>query len=164
MDWITVTAQWLHVLLGIFWFGNALAVAAFLIPAVSTLPIPTQRLVGSRYAESAERTFNIVAPTVIVLGIIRGTLLGPIKSAETLTTPYGYTWLIALVAAIATFLWGRFMIGGAARVMNTAPLAADGGPTPELEAATSRLKLVAVLELLGFVVIFTCMILMRFGY
>jgi uncharacterized membrane protein len=164
MDWITVVAQWLHVLMGIFWFGNALAVAAFLIPALGPLPIPTQRVVGARYAALAERTFNIVAPTVIVLGIIRGTFLGPIKSVESLTTPYGYTWLVALVTAIATFFWGRLVIGGAARLMNAAPLAADGGPTPELEAATGRLKRVAVLELLGFFVIFTCMILMRFGY
>jgi uncharacterized membrane protein len=163
MDWITVGAQWLHVLLGIFWFGNAMAVAAFLIPAISPLPIETQRLVGSRYADIAERTFNVVAPTVILLGIIRGTLLGQVKSLESLTTTYGYTWLVALVAAIATFLWGRFIIGGAARAMNAAPLDAHGGPTPALEAATSRLKRVAVLELLGFVVIFTCMILMRFG-
>ena len=78
-------------------------------------------------------------------------------------TTYGITWLIALLAAIATFLWGRYVIGGAARVMNAAPLGPDGGPTAELERATTRIKQVAVLELLGFFVIFTCMILMRFG-
>jgi hypothetical protein len=32
-----------------------------------------------------------------------------------------------------------------------------------MEAALSRAKQVTVLELLGFLVIFTCMILMRFG-
>jgi hypothetical protein len=163
MDWVLFGVQWLHVLLGLFWFGNALAVAAFLIPAVSTLPIPTQRQVGGRYADIAERTFNVVAPAVIVLGIIRGTLLGPIKSLDALGTTYGITWLIALVAAVATFLWGRYVIGGAARVMNAAPLGPGGEPTPELERATTRIKQVAVLELFGFFVIFTCMILMRFG-
>ena len=163
MDWPVVVAQWLHVLLGIFWFGDAIAVAVILIPAISTLPIQAQRQVGSRYAEVAERTFNIVAPTVILLGVIRGTALGPIRSLDILGTPYGITWLVALVAATATFLWGRFVIGGAARIMNTAPLTADGGSTPELEAATARVKRLAVLELLGFVVVFTCMILMRFG-
>ena len=35
--------------------------------------------------------------------------------------------------------------------------------TPELDAALARAKQVAVLELVGFMVIFTCMILMRFG-
>lgn len=163
MDWFLFGVQWLHVLLGIFWFGNALAVAAFLIPAVSTLPIPTQRQVGGRYTAIAERTFNVVAPAVIVLGVIRGTVFGPIKSVDALATTYGITWLIALIAAIATLLWGRYVIGGAARVMNSAPLGPGGEPTPELERATTRIKQVAVLELLGFFVIFTCMILMRFG-
>ena len=163
MDWVLFGVQWLHVLLGIFWFGNAIAVAAILIPAVSTLPIPTQRQVGGRYADIAERTFKVVAPTVIVLGIVRGTLFGPIKSVDALGTTYGITWLVALIAAVATFLWGLYVIGGAASVMNAAPLGPDGEPTPELERATTRVKQVAVLELVGFFVIFTCMILMRFG-
>ena len=163
MDWIQFGVQWLHVLLGIFWFGNAIAVALILIPAVSTLPIPTQREVGGRYADIGERTFKVVAPAVIVLGIIRGTVLGPIKSLDALGTTYGITWLIALIAAIATYLWGLYVIGGAARVMNAAPLGPGGEPTPELERATARIKRVAVLELIGFLVVFTCMILMRFG-
>ena len=164
MDWLQFVVQWLHVLVGIFWFGNAIAVAAILIPAISTLPIPTQRQVGGRYADIAERMFKVVAPAVIILGIVRGTLFGPIGSLDALTTTYGLTWLIGLVAAIATFLWGLYVIGGAAQVMNGAPLAADGGPTAELERATARVKRVAGLELVGFLVVFTCMILMRFGY
>jgi uncharacterized membrane protein len=129
MDWLQFGVQWLHVLLGIFWFGNAIAVAAILIPAISTLPIPTQRQVGGRYADVAERTFKVAAPAVIVLGIIRGTLFGPIRSLDALTTTYGITWLMALVAAIATFLWNLYVIGGAAQVMNAAPLAADRPPS-----------------------------------
>lgn len=163
MDWILFGVQWLHVLLGIFWFGNALAVAAILIPAISTLPIPTQRQVGGRYADIGERTFKVVAPTVIVLGIVRGTVFGPIKSVDALGTTYGITWLVALLAAVATFLWGLYVIGGAAKVMNAASLGPGGEPTPELERATARVKQVAVLELIGFFVVFTCMILMRFG-
>jgi hypothetical protein len=140
MDWLQFGVQWLHVLLGIFWFGNAIAVAAILIPAISTLPIPTQRQVGGRYADMAERTLKVVAPAVVVLGIVRGTLFSPIRSVDALTTAYGITWIIALVAVIATFLWGLYVIGGAAQVMNAAPLAADGGPTRELERATARVK------------------------
>jgi hypothetical protein len=76
---------------------------------------------------------------------------------------YGITWLVALVAAIATYLWGRIAINGALRRMNDAPLNADGTATVQLEAATARVKLVVALELVGFLVIFTCMIVMRFG-
>src|SRR3954454_3441340 len=154
----------MHIVLGIIWFGNALVVALILIPSLNPLPIPTQREVGGRYGDRATLIFDIVAPAVIVLGIVRGTLLGPIKTIDDVfATSYGLTWLIALVAAILVFLWGRFAIGGALRQMNAAPLNPDGTPTTELERATSRVKLVTVLELLGFFVIFTCMILMPFG-
>ncbi|CAN5259076.1 hypothetical protein BH23CHL9_BH23CHL9_14980 [soil metagenome] len=47
--------------------------------------------------------------------------------------------------------------------MNLAPVNPDGTATAELEAATGRVKLLVSLELIGFFVIFTCMILMRFG-
>ena len=164
MDWVVVGAQWLHVLLGIVWFGNSLVVAAILIPSLNPLPIPTQREVGSRYGERATRLFDVLVPAVIALGVVRGTLLGPIKDVGAVFgSTYGLTWLVALVAAIATFLWGRIVINGALRRLNAAPLNADGTATAELEAETARVKLVVVLELVGFLVIFSCMILMRFG-
>jgi len=164
MDWVVVGAQWLHILLGIIWFGNSLVVAAILIPSLNPLPIPIQREVGSRYGERATRLFNVIVPVLIVLGVVRGTVLGPIKDAgDVLGTPYGVTWLVALVAAIATFVWGRIVINGALRRLSAAPLNADGTATALLEAETGRVKLVVVLELVGFLVIFTCMILMRFG-
>lgn len=47
--------------------------------------------------------------------------------------------------------------------MNHAPVNADGSATAQLEAETARVKLVVLLELVGFLVIFTSMILMRFG-
>ena len=164
MDWIVFGAQWLHILLGILWFGNSLVLVAIILPAVNRLPILAQREIGAYIGEQAERVFNVVGPSVIVLGFIRGTLLGPIKSLDVLLgTAYGVTWLVALVVAILTFLWGRVVITGGVRAMNLAPVNADGTPTPELEVATNRVKLLASLELIGFVVIFTCMILMRFG-
>jgi uncharacterized membrane protein len=164
MDWVVVGAQWLHVLLGIIWFGNSLVVAAILIPSLNPLPIVIQREVGSRYGERATRLFDVLVPAVIALGVLRGTLLGPIKDVgDIFGSTYGITWLVALVAAIATFLWGRIVINGALQTMNAAPVSADGSATLQLEAATARVKVVVVLELVGFLVIFTCMILMRFG-
>jgi uncharacterized membrane protein len=164
MDWVVVVVQWLHVLLGILWFGNALAVAAILIPTVNALPLPIQRQVGGSYGERATRLFDVVVPLIIVLGIVRGTLLGPIDDFETLLgTAYGITWLVALVAAVATFGWSRFVITPTIRHMNALPLNDDGSGPPELGHATDRVKRVVVLELVGFFVIFSCMILMRFG-
>jgi uncharacterized membrane protein len=164
MDWVVVGAQWLHVLLGILWFGNSLVVAAILIPSLNRLPLPMQREVGLRYGEQANRLFDVLVPVLIILGVVRGTFLGPIKGVgDVFGSSYGITWLVAFVAAIATFLWGRIVINGALRRLNAAPLNADGTATPQLEAETARVKLIVVLELVGFLVIFTCMILMRFG-
>jgi hypothetical protein len=42
-------------------------------------------------------------------------------------------------------------------------VAPDGSPSPALVAAIDRIKRVTLLELIGFFVIFTAMILMRFG-
>ena len=164
MDWIIFGAQWLHILLGILWFGNSLALATITIPAINRLPLLAQREIGSHLNSRSQRVFEIVAPSVIVLGFIHGTFLGPIKDLDTLFgTAYGITWLVALVAAVLTYLWGRFVIGGGIRRMELAPINPDGTASPELEAATDRVKLIASLELIGFLVIFTCMILMRFG-
>jgi putative copper export protein len=164
MDWLTFVIQWTHVLLGVLWFGNSLVLAVITIPAINRLPIPVQRQFGREYGARATPVFDIIVPLLILLGMMRGTLLGPIDSLDDVVgTAYGITWLVGLLAAVATFLWGRFVIVGAVERMAAAPLTAEERPTPELEAAVARVKRVTVLELIGFLVVFTCMILMRFG-
>jgi uncharacterized membrane protein len=164
VDWLVFAVQWLHVLLAILWFGNSLSLASITIPALNRLPLITQQQIGAELGNQGVRVFDIVAPAVIVLGFLRGTLFGPIRDAGALFgTAYGLTFLVALIVAIATFLWGRFVIVPATRVLASAPVNPDGTPTAELDAALARAKRVTVLELIGFLVIFTCMILMRFG-
>lgn len=164
MDWVVVVVQWLHVLLGMLWFGNALVLDVIVIPAINRLPIVRQREISSYIGSRATPIFHVVVPLIIALGFIRGTLLGPIKSVDYLLgTAYGLTWLTALVVTILTYLFGLFVIIPALRRMYAAPVDLDGTPTPELTAAIGRVKRLVTLELLGFLVIFTCMILMRFG-
>lgn len=164
MDWVVIVVQWLHVLLGILWFGNALVLDVIVIPAINRLPIVRQREVAALIGARATPIFHVVVPLIIVLGVVRGTLLGPIKGLDVLVgTAYGLTWLVALTVTVLTYLWGLFVIIPGLRVMERAPINPDGSPTPELEAATNRVKLLVSLELIGFAIIFTCMILMRFG-
>jgi uncharacterized membrane protein len=164
MDWPVVAVQWLHVLLGILWFGNALVLDVIVIPAINRMPIVSQREVASYIGSRATPIFHVVVPSIVVLGIIRGTVMGPIKNVEVLFgSAYGLTWLTALGATIVTYLFGLFVIVPALRRMDQAPIAADGSPTPTLAIATDRVKRLVGLELIGFLVIFTCMILMRFG-
>jgi uncharacterized membrane protein len=168
MDWLQFIVQWLHVFLGIFWFGAVLYADFILIPAITTLPIRTQRELGGAIGPRASRIIEPVAGLVILLGIIRGTAFGPIKSLDALTTTYGLTWLVALIAAVATFLWAKRVIIPAIDRLNAISLDqvanADGSPPAAVIAAIDRVKQVTLLELIGFFIIFTCMVLMRFGY
>jgi len=163
VDWLQFIVQWLHVLLGILWFGAALYTDVILIPAISAFSLEKQRELGAALGVRGTAVFRIVGPAIIVLGFVRGTVFGPIKSIDALTTAYGITWLVALVVALALYRWAFTTYAGALKALTTVPLAPDGSATPEVVAATERVKRLAVLELVFFFVIFTCMVLMRFG-
>jgi uncharacterized membrane protein len=166
--WSLIVIRWLHVLLGIFWFGSTLYLDVVVIPAVLTLPPEQQRSVSQPLTRFSIRVLTPSAILVIVLGLLRGIVFGPVRSLDfVLGTAYGLTFLIAFLAAVATFLWGRFAVDRAARHLETFPLTEvmkSGGTVALAYAAqTKRVKLLALLQLLGFFIIFTCMILMRFG-
>jgi copper resistance protein D len=167
MGWLQVVNQWTHVFFAIFWFGGTLYADFILIPALNPLPLGVQRQVGAALGVRANRVIPVVAGLTILLGIIRGTVFGPIKGANDLTTAYGLTWLFALVVAIATFMFGFRVISPALDRLNAIPESdatlADGRPSPKLAALLDDVKRKVGLELLGFVVIFTAMILLRFG-
>jgi hypothetical protein len=167
MNWGQFVVQWLHVGLGVLWFGTVLYNATILIPAISRLPLGEQRQVGSLIGEQGFKVIRPVGAVVILLGLIRGTLFGPIKSFDMLTSAYGITWLVGLAFAIGAFFWAERMVAPALERMNAIPeaeaLGPDGAPTAVLASAVGVVKRNAVLELGFFAVIFTCMILMRFG-
>ena len=166
--WGLIVIQWLHVFLGIFWFGSTLYLDFVVIPAVMTLPLEQQRSVSKPLTMFSERVIIPAGILVILLGLVRGTIFGPVRSLDFLFgTAYGITFLIALLAALATFAWGQLVLTRAARRLDTFQLAemmqTDGKVALAFAAQVQRVKLLALLELLGFFVIFTCMILMRFG-
>ena len=162
--WGLIVIQWLHVLLGIFWFGSTLYVDFVVIPALMTLPLEQQRSVSKPLTMFSDRVLIPAAILVIVLGLVRGIVFGPVQSLDFL---FGTAYGIAFLAALATFLWGHFAVGRAARHLETFPLAdvmkSGGTVAGAFAAQVQRVKLLALLELFGFFIIFTCMILMRFG-
>jgi uncharacterized membrane protein len=131
--WSLILIQWLHVFSGICWFGSILYLDFVVIPAVMTLPLEQQRTVSKALAIFANR---VLIPA-------------------------------ALLATVANFLWGHFAIGRAARRLEVFPLAevmkSSGTVALAFAAQVKRVRLLVLLELFGFFVIFTCMILMRFG-
>ena len=156
MNWLQFAVQWLHVLLAIVWFGYSLSMSFLIAPALAKLPEGAQRDANFHLGQLGQRVFPIVAPLVILLGIARGTVFGPIDSIDALFgTAYGITFLVALVVSIALAVNGARNIGRATVALKDAP---------DFAAAGARLQRFAQIDLGGFAIVFTCMILMRFGY
>jgi uncharacterized membrane protein len=167
MDWSLVVVQWLHVLAAITWVGASMTTNFIVVPALGKLTIPEQKRFGAAYGTAANRLLRPTATLVIVLGILRGTVFGQLKSVDAvLGTTYGITWLAALILAVLTFAWAEAAIAPTMRAINGLDDAVgpDGAATPEAVALLARAKRNALLELIGFAAILTCMILMRFGY
>ena len=157
MFWLG-TVQWLHVLLGIFWFGSTLYINLVFIPAVLPLSREKQQEIASRISPLTTRVLRPTAILVIALGIVRGTVLGPIHSVQDVfNTTYGVTWFVALVGALALFTFIEVVFDPDIRRLNTAKTEA------EYDATLGRVKILSVVELIGFFAIFTCMILLRLG-
>ena len=159
------TLQWLHILFGTFWFGGALFANFVVVPAMMRLPAEPQQQFLKSLAESP--AMLIAASGTIVLGFLRGTVFGDIKDVAALSTPYGIWWVIGFVAACLTYAYGTWYLQPRANRM-TAEMAAVGvGPggqmSPELTARMNGLKVLALLELVGFFVVFTAMIAMHFA-
>jgi uncharacterized membrane protein len=166
--WIVLVLHWLHVLLGIFWFGSVLYLNVMAIPTILRLPIEQQRAVTMPLATLTDRILTPVSILVILLGIVRGTILGSIHDLASLFgTGYGITFLVAALMTIVLALWGTLVSGRAARHLNELPLTevvqADGTLSLAFTTQLRRVQLFVLLELLGFFITFTTMILMRFG-
>jgi uncharacterized membrane protein len=166
--WGLIVIQWLHVFLGMFWFGSTLYLDVVVIPAVMTLPLEQQRSVSKPLTTFSDRVIIPAAILVILLGLVRGTIFGPVHSLDFLFgTAYGLTFLIAGLSALATLAWGLLVLNRAARRLDAFPLAdvlqPEGKVARAFASQIQRVKRFALLELFGFFIIFTCMILMRFG-
>jgi hypothetical protein len=124
-----------HVFLGIFWFGTVLYTRIVLFPALATLPPETYAATRKAMVSGNAQTWTrIFSYGTVALGIIRGAITGVFAQ---LNTAYGITYLAALAI-------GVFMI---------ALLYA-----PWFGAPIWRKVYVG-----GFPVMFTLMVLMRFG-
>lgn len=153
MNWLTFGVQWLHVLLGITWFGYAISMYFLVSPALAELPESQGRITTSRLGQIGKRVFPIVSLLVLVLGVLRGTVFGRIQSVDALTTTYGIVFLIALVGTVALFYTGARYIGPQFEGLKDAP---------DYPAAVQRLRAISRIDLGLFAIVFTTMILMRF--
>ncbi len=155
MDWAAVVVQWLHIFFAVFWFGGALFGTFVLGPHLISMPPDRMREFLVPFSKLADRIIVPVALIAITLGVLRGTVFGPVRSFEALFgTAYGLTWLTALVAAVLTFAWGA---------RNTRAALRDLDAAVDITKATRKALRNVGIEMLGFAVILSAMMLMRFG-
>ncbi len=149
-------AQWLHIVLAIFWFGSVMFADFVLGPGLVRMSAAGQRDFGVNVGARIPRMMEVAAIGVIVLGIVRGTVLGDIHSVEDLGTNYGIAWLVSLVVAVFLFFWGMLV---------TSPSIEKLGSVSEAEAPALMRQTLrnAWIELAGFFLIFTAMITMHYA-
>ena len=153
--WVLIVLQWLHILAGIFWFGSAMTAHVIVFPAFRMFPPATRRGIIEAFAARYGRLVAVVAGATILLGILRGLTGGVLNM---LTSPYGVTWMAAIVLAV-----GIAAFEGARLSPVVGKLIAAGGPEL-IDALDQRLAGYGKIELGGFLVLFSLMIAMRFGY
>lgn len=157
-------AEGIHVFLGILWVGGVLFVDLVAFPLLLRLPPERQSQAGQMLMLAADRFFVPIGALVIVSGMLRGTLFGPIKStAFLLSTTYGRAWLMALLVAIATLLWGTFGVFRPTMRFFTAPSlwgANHGSAWAQRKRALRGLMLREAGEVVGFLIILGAMMIM----
>jgi uncharacterized membrane protein len=153
--WVLAVLQWLHVFFGIFWFGAVLTLDFIVVPVFQSVPPAAQMAFGGALGKRAPMVITPVAGMTILLGLIRGIAGGVLGN---LGSPYGLTWIAALVLGTGLLVFGlRFITPAAEKLQHLAQ-------GPEFDAAVERIKRLTISELGGFLVILVFMIAMRFGY
>ena len=148
--------QWLHVLSGITWFGGYIFMTFAVWPVLLRRPVPEARSFFTDFTKPVGSLMMVSGTLVLLLGILRGTVFGIIRSTEVLfNTSYGLTWLAALVLTLI------LTVHGAVSSKNMEERIWEGD---HLRPDAARyLRNTNVLALVLFAVVLACMVLMRFG-
>ena len=152
---LTVVVHWVHVVAGLVWAGGQAFAVAALWPALLRRPSEARALFDA-IGPAAGKLMGAAGPLVLLLGILRGTWLGPVRSWDALVgTAYGRTFLAAMVLTVAlTAHLGAVRGQLETRVWNGAAFA-PGAP--------AYLRRTGAVTLAGLAAIVACMVLMRFG-
>jgi uncharacterized membrane protein len=155
-SWVYVV-QWLHILAGITWFGGYIFLSFAVWPPLLKRPAAEAKAFFAAVGQPIGTLMMISGTSVLILGLIRGIVFGPIKSLEfVFTTSYGLTFLTALVLAIVMSAYGAIVSS------KTVEKVWDGDQF-RLNAA-QYVRRSNAFSLACFGIILACMVLMRFGF
>lgn len=162
--WLIIAVQWLHVFSGIFWFGSRLVVTFILLPTMRRVPQEKQSVFLGELIRHFVRVEPVLGVATIVLGFLRGTFFGVVISLDVaFGTTYGLTWTTAFALGVAIAVLGG-MVGSNFVKLQAIPLADDGSSQAAFDEQLSKTQMFSRLSAALFLLVFTCMILMRFGY
>jgi putative copper export protein len=151
-----IIVQALHVLAAIVFFGGFIYSAVIIWPDLLRRPPIEAKAALAAFEKPMGILMASAGHTLIWLGLLRGTYLGPIQSLDVLLhTGYGHTFLTALVLTVGFMAHSGMM---RARIPQRVW---DGDRLrPEAARYITRYHTIALIWLL---LILLCMIAMRFG-
>ena len=157
MRTLTVVVHWAHVAAAVVWAGGQAFTAAALWPALLRRPAEARALYDALGAPTG-RLMAVAGQIVLLLGVLRGTWLGPVRSWDALVgTGYGRAFLAAILLTVALGAHGGAV---RARLETRVWGGTGGGFAP---GAAAYLRRTGAVTLAGLAAIVACMVLMRFG-
>jgi uncharacterized membrane protein len=148
----TLIVHSLHVMAGMVWGGGAIFMALVGWRALLDRPPSEARPLFERVG----KVMAISGSLVLVLGVVRGTALGPVRSWDFLIgSAYGRTFGLALVVTVLLAIHG-------ARGGRTLPARLWDGDRWRPEAA-GIVRRDSAINVIGLAVVVLCMCAMHFG-
>lgn len=162
--WLLIVVHWLHVFFGIFWFGSRLVVTFVLLPTMRRVSQANQQIFLGELIRHFVRIEPAIGFMTLALGLLRGTVFGEVTSpAIAFGTAYGLTWTVALVLGAAIAILGG-MVGRNFIALESIKVTGDGSSQVAFDRQLDKTQMYSWLSLALFLLIFTCMIVMGFGY
>lgn len=151
-----IIVQWVHVVAGVVWAGGQAFVHLAIWPALLRRPAPEARAFMPALGAVVAPVMSTSGMVVMGMGIVRGTVLGPIRSWRVLfASPYGWSFIAALVLTAALIARGA---GARTRIP---PRVWDGDAYRP--GAARYLRTEAAISLTLLAALLVTMVLMRFG-
>lgn len=163
MDAVSATVQFLHVASGAAWLGGSLFANLFLVPFALRQPIDRRRDLIESLLLGPERIMIGAALLVIVTGLVRGIVFGPVMTLEALSRPYGLVWLLSILIVAMVFVTGARLTGPAIHRLTSDHGLWDQSATgaSRRDAISRRLIIGFRMELGGILVVLGLMVVLR---
>lgn len=165
MDPFVIAVHLLHVAGGAAWLGGSVFANLFLVPYTLRQPTERRRHLIRTLLVGPERLMIGAALLVVVTGLVRGTLLGPISGPESLGRPYGLVWILSIVVIALVFATGARLTGPAMRRLTQEDHLWDD-PSPAAvrrrDALSRRLVIGFRVELAGILGVLGLMVMLRY--